>query len=168
VDGDRHDYALANLPALAPGMKEPQVKLSVVMPVYNERATLREVIERVLALPLEIELICVDDGSRDGSVEILKELEGKYPQLRLFLQPRNMGKGAALRRAISEATGDFVVVQDATLNMTLQIFINSLSPFARVKQMSSMVRAFWEARRTGSCISGTGWAIRCSLSPRIV
>jgi glycosyltransferase involved in cell wall biosynthesis len=93
----------------------PNVKLSVVMPVYNERATLRAVIERVLEVPIEIELLCVDDGSNDGSVEILRELEGKYPQLRVFLQPHNMGKGAALRRGISAATGDFVVIQDADL-----------------------------------------------------
>lgn len=91
------------------------MKLSVVMPIYNERATLRQVVERVLAVPLEIELICVDDGSRDGSREILQELEARHPQLRVFLQPRNMGKGAALRRGIQESTGDFVVIQDADL-----------------------------------------------------
>ena len=91
------------------------MKLSVVMPVYNERQTLRAVVERVLAVPLEIELICVDDGSRDGSREILDELKAQYPALRPFLQPKNMGKGAALRRGIQEATGDFVVIQDADL-----------------------------------------------------
>ncbi len=91
------------------------MKLSVVMPIYNERATLRQVVERVLAVPLEIELICVDDGSRDGSRQILHELEARHPQVRVFLQPRNMGKGAALRRGIQESTGDFVIIQDADL-----------------------------------------------------
>ncbi len=91
------------------------MKLSVVMPIYNERATLRQVVERVLAVPLEIELICVDDGSRDGSREILQELEARHPQVRVFLQPRNMGKGAALRRGVQESTGDFVIIQDADL-----------------------------------------------------
>ncbi len=91
------------------------MKLSVVMPVYNERRTLRAVIERVLAVPLDLELICVDDGSRDGSREILTELQNQHSNLRVFLQPKNMGKGAALRRGIEEATGDFVIIQDADL-----------------------------------------------------
>jgi glycosyltransferase involved in cell wall biosynthesis len=85
------------------------------MPVYNECATLRDVAERVLAVPFEIELLCVDDGSEDGSREILQDLQARHPQVRVFLQTRNMGKGAALRRGIQEATGDFVIVQDADL-----------------------------------------------------
>ena len=91
------------------------MKLSVVIPVYNECATLRYVVERVLAVELELEVLCVDDGSRDGSQEILSELRRQYPQVKVFSQPRNMGKGAALRRGIQEATGDFVVIQDADL-----------------------------------------------------
>src|SRR3954469_9033801 len=91
------------------------VKLSVVMPIYNERATVRAVVERVLAVPLEIELLCVDDGSLDGSREILQELASATPQVRVFFQSQNMGKGAALRRGIQEATGDYVIIQDADL-----------------------------------------------------
>src|SRR2546425_8670584 len=93
------------------------MKLSVVMPVYNERNSLRVVVERVLAVPLELELLCVDDGSCDGSREILAKLQAQYPnpKLRVFLQPHNMGKGAALHRGIREASGEFVLIQDADL-----------------------------------------------------
>ncbi len=106
---------MTNWPVSLQDVSIPEVKLSVVMPIYNERSTLRAVVERVLSVPLKIELLCVDDGSSDGSAEVLRELEGEYPQIRVLLQPRNMGKGAALRRGISEATGDFVVIQDADM-----------------------------------------------------
>lgn len=91
------------------------MKLSVVIPIYNECRTLRQVVERVLSVPLGMEVLCVDDGSTDGSREILEELRAKHQALRVLLQPRNMGKGAALRRGIQEASGDFVLIQDADL-----------------------------------------------------
>ena len=91
------------------------MKLSVVMPVFNERATLSQVIRAVLAVPLTLELLCVDDGSTDGSREILAALQNEHPQIRVLLQPHNTGKGAALRRGIQEATGDYVIIQDADL-----------------------------------------------------
>ena len=109
------------------------MKLSVIMPVYNERRTLRLVVQRVLAVPQEVELICVDDGSRDGSREILAELQDQHPNLRVLLQPKNMGKGAALRRGIQEATGDYVLIQDADLEYDPADYPNLLDPLIQGK-----------------------------------
>jgi len=96
--------------------------LSVLIPVYNEERTLEEVVRRVRAVPCAKEIILVDDGSKDGSREILKRLEEESARagdplnnLKAFFHSVNQGKGAALKTALSHAAGDIVIVQDADL-----------------------------------------------------
>ena len=97
-------------------MLRPQdVTLSVVMPVYNERATLAEAVERVRAVSLRVELICVDDASTDGSGALLQSLHDEGRIHRLVRHEVNQGKGRAVRSGIDAATGDVIVIQDADL-----------------------------------------------------
>jgi len=91
------------------------LRLSVLIPVYNERETIDIIVDQVRATPIAKEIICVDDASSDGTKEILEELlaQGRIDQL--YRQPMNRGKGAAIRQALSMSTGDIVIVQDADL-----------------------------------------------------
>jgi glycosyltransferase involved in cell wall biosynthesis len=104
--------------------------LSVLMPVYNESRTLRTIVSRVLASPVdaEIELVCVDDCSRDNSLDILRELAAHDSRIKVIAQPVNMGKGKAIRTAIDHMTGDIGIIQDADLEYDPAEFDRVISP----------------------------------------
>lgn len=112
----RLDASLAQAERMLDQLQDPMISVpvSVVMPVYNERATIEQVIQRVLAVPMPLELIVVDDCSTDGTRERLAELAERLP-IRLLLHKRNLGKGAALRTGFAAAGGEVIAVQDADL-----------------------------------------------------
>jgi glycosyltransferase involved in cell wall biosynthesis len=118
------------------------MKLTIIMPVFNERDTIREILRRVFSatLSLEKEVIVVDDFSTDGSTEILKEEEEKgikacleSVQFKVFYHERNKGKGAAIRTALAHATGDLVIIQDADLEYDPEDYGKLLTPILKGK-----------------------------------
>ncbi|MEN1679910.1 MAG: glycosyltransferase family 2 protein [Planctomycetota bacterium] len=108
----------------------PRLAVSVLMPVYNERETLLEIVARVRSVGLHRELIIVDDCSTDGTRDLLVELE-READIRVILHGYNRGKGAALRTAIEHARGDIVIIQDADLEYDPQDYAHLLEPIQR-------------------------------------
>ncbi|RMF83671.1 MAG: glycosyltransferase family 2 protein [Nitrospinota bacterium] len=100
--------------------------LSVVMPVYNERATIKEIIQRVQAIDIPKEIIIVDDGSTDGTRELLQNLQGE--NIRVFYHEVNRGKGAAVRTGFQQVRGDVVIIQDSDLEYDPQDYYKLLEP----------------------------------------
>jgi glycosyltransferase involved in cell wall biosynthesis len=113
------------------------VRLTIIMPVYNEQATLREIIRQVRAVELpnetEKEILAVDDASTDGSTEVLAD-EAHAGDLRVFRHPVNQGKGAAVRTGITQATGDILLIQDADLEYDPRDYPRLIQPIASGEQ----------------------------------
>ncbi len=109
-------------------MTSPAPLLSVIVPCYNERATVAELLRRVREVPVDKEIIVIDDQSTDGSRDIVAKLASEWPEIRQIIQPVNQGKGAAIRRGIEEARGDIVLIQDADLEYDPEEYPKLIQP----------------------------------------
>lgn len=104
------------------------MNVSVVIPVYNEKSTIEEIIKRVSATGLAWEIIVVDDGSTDGTRQILEKNKKNYQNLKIILHPKNLGKGAAVTEGIKSAAGDIIIIQDADLEYDPREYPNLIKP----------------------------------------
>jgi glycosyltransferase involved in cell wall biosynthesis len=111
----------------------PFMKLTVVIPVYNERATVEEILRRVEAVSLASEIIIVDDGSTDGTSELLRQIAAAHPLVRLITHERNLGKGAAVRTGLQASTCDVILIQDADLEYDPREYGSLLAPIEEGK-----------------------------------
>lgn len=102
--------------------------LSVVMPVFNEKDTIEEIIKRVQAVDIKKEIVIVDDGSTDGTRDILADIKKKYDNVRVYLQKVNRGKGSALKKGFSKVKGDVVIIQDADLEYDPEDYHDLIKP----------------------------------------
>ncbi|MEE8209759.1 MAG: glycosyltransferase family 2 protein [bacterium] len=129
------------------------MKLSVIVPVYNERPFIEEILRRVEAVPFDKEIIVVDDGSTDGTREILEKLEAEGG-ITVLYHPRNRGKGAAIRTALPHVSGELVIIQDADLEYDPDDYPDLIAPFEKglcdvvygtrlVRGKAQRVHLFW-------------------------
>jgi glycosyltransferase involved in cell wall biosynthesis len=148
----------AATPPLPPMAATAAARLSVIVPVYNEKNTLRALLERVRLRPLEwqgrpveLELIVVDDCSNDGGVEFLELAESRraFPEVRLFRHERNRGKGAAIRTGLAHATGNVVIIQDADLEYDPSDYPRLIAPILEGRTRIVYGSRFLGQRRFG-------------------
>ncbi|MFO0951061.1 MAG: glycosyltransferase family 2 protein [Isosphaeraceae bacterium] len=107
--------------------------LSVVIPVYNEKHTIHEILRQVRATPIKKQIILVDDCSKDGTTDILKRMQADEPDLTIVFHEKNQGKGAALRTGFQHATGQIVIVQDADLEYDPSEYLKLIQPILEGK-----------------------------------
>ena len=113
------------------GKKERDIRISIVIPCYNEEKTLKKCVERVLEISdeiLQLEIIIIDDCSKDESLSIARDLANKDPRITVERHDKNQGKGAALQTGFKKATGDFIAIQDADLEYKTNDILRLLEP----------------------------------------
>jgi glycosyltransferase involved in cell wall biosynthesis len=130
------------------------VKLSILMPVYNEQASVANAVKQALdvSYPCEIELVIVDDGSRDGTGDVLAAIDDT--RVRVYTHPRNRGKGAAIQTAAANATGDYMVILDADLEYDPQDIPRLLEPV-----MDGRANVVYGSRSFGSHSAYSFWYV---------
>jgi glycosyltransferase involved in cell wall biosynthesis len=147
--------------------------LSIIMPCYNEAATLPEIMQRVLAINIDKEIIAVDDNSGDTTYQILQEYAARYPNITVIRHPRNMGKGGAVRSGLAHARGEVVIIQDADLEYDPQDYYALVKPI--VEQRVDVVFGsrfmgshtgmyFWNAVGNKALTLLTNFLFNCWLS----
>ncbi len=115
------------------GISKPIMKVSILIPLYNEAGNAEEIIKRVRSTECEKEIIVIDDGSVDGSRDILKTLQEQDPSLIAILHEKNQGKGGAIQTGLKRISGDLVLIQDADLEYDPADYTQLLAPFADPK-----------------------------------
>src|SRR5579884_754243 len=161
----RRRAAVVKLRAALPQLRAMPPRLSVLVPVYNEVATVRTLLERVMAVPIPKEIIVVDDGSTDGTRGVLEEVRRAHPdtpenRLVLVFHARNQGKGAAVRTAVGHVSGEIVLIQDGDLEYDPAEYPRLIAPIVDGHATWCSAPAL-PAARGGCCSSGTRSPTAC-------